>query len=908
MKWLNKESREFLSRGYLLGGVTPEQRIRQIADKAEEILDEKGFSDKFYSYMEKGWYSLATPIWLNFGLDRGLPISCYGIDIQDDTYDILRANAEIGAFTKNAGGTAGYFGKLRPRGAKIRNNGVSNGSVSFMQPFQTTSNVITQGQARRGYFAAYTDADHGDVEEFLECREEGSIIQDISLGLCFSDEFMKEALKGDKRRTTNLARFHKKRFESGFPYAYFTDNVNRQRPQVYKDKGMFLKTSQMCVTGNQRVVTSKGLKTAKDLFLLKKPLILFDNNTQVGSSEMKLIEKDVSVFKIVLDNGLTHTVTDYHKVSVRVKNKKDINVMCRDLSIGDKVNIQTNAGMFGNKEYKNEAFLLGLYQSDGTQNKKSKHFDIWENDFDIIEEIESGIKNLYSKYNYTPRYKNKGEKFIECNTGVSNVRKQRLTTQLFNKAALDFEKGCVPEWIFESSEETVWEYLRGLFIADGTAYLADKKTGSIKVEYTDINRQFLEELQLLMNNLGLNTSINLLRKGGVSLLPNGKGGNSKYKTKDCFRLTINNRKSQKLFDNKTGFISRKNINVHTLTEGKNSRKSARVVSITLIGREDVYCVTVDNDIHHWVCNGVITHNCTEIMEYVDEDVSFVCCLSSQNMLYFDDWKGTDVTEVLTKFLYTVYEDFIEKAKNIPFMEKAVKFAREHKSIGVGLLGLHSYLQSKMIAFESLEAKMISSKAAKHLNEHTLIVSKELAKRFGEPKLLKGYGEMFTTRCAIAPTTSSSFILEQVSPSIELLQSNYFIKDLAKGKYTYRNPYLKKLLEEKGKDTIEIWRSILKKGGSVQHLNFLSEHEKKVFKTFGEVSQLEIIQNAAAMQSHIDQGISLNLMVHPDTSLGEVNRLFYTAWELGLKTLYYQRSANLAQEVSRDLMECESCSG
>ncbi len=105
MKWLNKESREFLSRGYLLEGVSPEQRIRQIADKAEEILKEEGFANKFYSYMEKGWYSLATPIWLNFGLDRGLPISCYGIDIQDDTYDILRASAEIGAFTKNAGGT-----------------------------------------------------------------------------------------------------------------------------------------------------------------------------------------------------------------------------------------------------------------------------------------------------------------------------------------------------------------------------------------------------------------------------------------------------------------------------------------------------------------------------------------------------------------------------------------------------------------------------------------------------------------------------------------------------------------------------------------------------------------------------------------------------------------------------------
>ena len=542
-EWLNEDSRVFLSRGYLLEGVKAEDRVKEIADKAEEILGEKGFSDKFYKYMSKGWYSLATPIWMNFGLDRGLPISCYAVDIQDDTYDIIRANAEIGSFTKNAGGTAGYFGNLRPRGAKIKNNGVSNGAVSFMQKFQTTTNVITQGQARRGYFAAYLPADHGDIDEFMECREEGSPIQDIGLGVCFTDEFMEKAKSGDPASQKLLSKYHKKRFESGFPYAFFTDNVNKAKPQVYKDKNKHLKTSQMC---------------------------------------------------------------------------------------------------------------------------------------------------------------------------------------------------------------------------------------------------------------------------------------------------------------------------------------------------------------------------TEILEYVDDEVSFVCCVSSLNMLHYDEWKDTDAVEVMTKFLYTVYEEFIQKSEGIPFMEKALKFAKEYKSIGIGILGLHSYLQKKNIAFESLEAKMISSQSCKQLNEKSLVASKELAQKFEEPLMLKGYGEMFTTRTAIAPTTSSSFILGQVSPSIEPLQSNYFVKDLAKGKYTYRNPALEQLLEEKEQNTPSTWKSILIKGGSVQHLSFLSEHEKNVFKTFGEISQLEIIQNAAAMQKHIDQGISLNTMVHPDTPLKEINKLFYTAWELGIKTLYYQRSANMAQEVSRNLMECSSC--
>ena len=541
--WLNKESRDFLKKGYLLEGVSPEDRIRQISDKAESILGIAGFSDKFYNYMAKGYFSLATPVWINFGLDRGLPISCYGIDIQDDTADILRAVGEIGMLTKYGGGTAGYFGKIRPRGAKIKNNGVSNGSVAMMYPFQAVTDTITQGQARRGYFAAYQDVEHKDIEEFLECRSEGNTIQDLALAVCISDNFMEKAQNGDKESRKILAKIHKKRAETGFPYIFFSGNVEKGKPKVYKDKGLKINHSQMC---------------------------------------------------------------------------------------------------------------------------------------------------------------------------------------------------------------------------------------------------------------------------------------------------------------------------------------------------------------------------TEILEYTDEFKTFVCCLSSVNVLHWEELKDTDAIETLTYFLDAVYTEFIEKAKDLPYMEKAVKFAVEHRSIGVGVLGYHSYLQSKMIPFESLDAVFENEDIFKTINERTLKASKELAYLFGEPFMLKGYGERFTTRIAPAPTTGSSFILGQVSPSVEPILDNYFMKDLAKGKYVWRNPFLVKLLDEKGKDTTDVWNSILKHGGSVQHLNFLSEAEKGVFKTFGEISQLDIIKQAAQRQKYIDQSQSLNLMIHPDTTLKEVNALFYEAWKLGIKTLYYQRSVNMAQKVSRDLMNCSSC--
>ena len=543
MYWLNKQSRTFLERDYLLPGVTAEQRIKEICDRAEEILGIKGFSDKFHSYVEKGWYSFSSPVWSNFGLDRGLPISCFGIDIQDDIMDILRASSEIGAMTRYGGGTAGFFGKIRPRGSEIKNNGKTSGAVHFMELFQTITQVVSQGRMRRGFFAAYMPIDHGDIEEFLNCHTEGHPIQDLAFAVTIPEGWMQSMIDGDKKKRKLWAKVLQRRAEKGYPYIFFDDNVNNNLPQTYKDKGLKINHSQMC---------------------------------------------------------------------------------------------------------------------------------------------------------------------------------------------------------------------------------------------------------------------------------------------------------------------------------------------------------------------------SEIIEYTDEEKSFVCCLSSLNLLHYDDWKDTDAVEMLTYFLDAVYTEFIDKTEGIPFMEKARKFAIEHRSIGVGVLGWHSYLQSVMIPFESMEAKLLNTQIFKLIDERTLKASKELAKQYGEPKMLEGYGERFTTRVAPAPTTSSSFILGQVSPSIEPLFSNYFVKDLAKGKFTYKNPYLQKLLKDKGMNSSEVWRSIMSKGGSVQHLDFLSEREKFVFKTFGEITPLEIIQQAAGRQKYIDQSQSLNLVIHPDASLKDVNALYIEAWKLGLKTLYYQRSSNLAQETSRNIMDCASC--
>lgn len=543
--WLNKDSRKFLERGYLLEGETPEQRIADIGNAAGAYLKMSNFSSKFEEYMLKGYYSLSSPIWANFGRKRGLPISCFGSYVGDTMEDIMDKVSEVALMTKHGGGTSAYFGALRARGVPISSGGESTGSVHFMELYDKLMEVVSQGNVRRGSFAAYLPISHPDIEEFLKIRGEGHPIQNLSIGVCVSDEWMKKMLDGDKEARRIWGLVIKKRFESGYPYIFFNDNANNNAPKIYKDKG----------------------------------------------------------------------------------------------------------------------------------------------------------------------------------------------------------------------------------------------------------------------------------------------------------LKINN-----------------------------------------------------------------SNLCSEIMLSNKEDESFVCDLSSLNLEKWDEWKDTDAVETMVYFLDAVMSEFIDKTEGIKFMEAPRKFAETQRALGVGVLGWHSFLQSKMIGFESMEAKMLNNQIWKTIREKCDKATQELATKFGKAPIYNDSDEnrRNTTTLAVAPTTSSSFILGQVSPSIEPLNSNYFVKDLAKGKFTYKNPYLKKLLKQKGKDDDETWKTILIKGGSVQHLDFLNEDEKNVFKTFGEISQKEIIIQAAQRQKYIDQGQSLNIMIPPNVKPKDVNELMIFAWEQGIKSLYYQRSANPAQELARSILTCSSC--
>ena len=554
--WLTDHSRKFLEAGYLVPGVSPEQRIREIAERAEDILGIEGYANKFYHYMSEGFFSLASPVWSNFGKERGLPISCFGSNVSDDMGNILYTQSEVGMMSKLGGGTSGFFGNIRHRGAPVKNNGKASGAVHIMQLFETMVDVVSQGSVRRGRFSPYLPVEHNDIDEFLDIGTEGNPIQELTHGVTVSDAWMEEMIAGDAKKRAIWAKVIQRRGEIGYPYIFFNDKANKGAPEVYKEK----------------------------------------------------------------------------------------------------------------------------------------------------------------------------------------------------------------------------------------------------------------DLKILASNL-----------------------------------------------------------------------------------------------------------CTEIMLPSNEKWSFVCVLSSLNVLHYDKWKDTDAVETMVYFLDAVITEFLDKLdvyrdsddredrQTFLFMERAYNFAKENRALGLGVLGWHSLLQSKKLAFNSQGSYDLNTEIFKFIKEKSYKASEELAVRFGEPEVMKGYGRRNATLNAIAPTTSSAFILGQVSQGIEPIWSNIYVKDIAKIKTTIKNPFLMELLEEKGKNTTDVWHSIRNQDGSVQHLDFLTDEEKDVFKTYSEIDQMDIVYQAGNRQEYVDQGQSLNIIVNPDMPIKDINKLYITAWKMGLKSLYYQHSMNAAQKFKqkKDCVSCEA---
>ena len=314
----------------------------------------------------------------------------------------------------------------------------------------------------------------------------------------------------------------------------------------------------------------------------------------------------------------------------------------------------------------------------------------------------------------------------------------------------------------------------------------------------------------------------------------------------------------------------------------------------------------------------MTNICSEITLYTDELHSFVCCLSSLNVARWDEWKDTDLPELAVYFLDGVISEFINNAKNLPGFERSVRFAEKSRAIGIGVLGWHTLLQSKMIAFDSFAAMQLNALIFKTIRDKAEKASRDMAVSYGEPEWCVGSGKRHTHLMAVAPTRSNSIISGEVSYGIEPIPANAYVDKTAKGVFLVKNSTFDSLLKSKGQDKPEVWKSIVTNGGSVQHLEFLTEEEKRVFLTAREINQMALIRQASQRQQFIDQSQSLNLFFATNVNPAWFHHVHMEAWKMGIKTLYYCRSSSVlkadsatrqAEEKPKNIKdECAACEG
>jgi ribonucleoside-diphosphate reductase alpha chain len=858
--WLNEESRTFLNRGYITE--TPEERIKHIAYTAEKILKIDGFADKFEDYMQKGYYSLSTPVWTNFGKNKGLPISCYGSNVDDSLDSILNAAREIGLMSKYGGGTSIYLGNIRPRGTFISTGGQADGPVHYSKIYDTVIDTCKQGESRRGACALWLPIEHKDIEEFLEIGSDGNPIQNLQFGVTISDKWMEEMKSGDSSKRKVWAKVIQKRSEFGFPYIMFRDNTNNNTP--YKELGLEITASNLCVAPNTQILTEHGYFPIADL---ENEEVKVWNGKQWSNTIVKKTGENQKLLRVVTTAGYELDCTAYHKFYVQEKysRSKIIEKRACELKPGDKL-IKFDLPLIEGEKELDNAYVNGFYSGDGCLTPEGQRIYLYHEK-----------RNLVHKFDI-----------------ILNWTNQPEFKRMYGHTKTLKDKFFVPDASYTIKSRIEW--LAGYIDADGT--ITDDN-GSQTIQIASVEKEFLKEIQLMLQTLGVDSKVTLNRVEGKFMLPanDGTGQLKEYNCKEVNRLLINGNSLFKL--SQLGLVCER---VKWIIK-KPNRECAQFIKIQSVEElpnlSDTYCFNEPIE-HKGMFNGILTGQCSEIQLPTNSYESFVCCIGSINLLHWDKIENSDAIEIYTLFLNAVLDEFIVKSSILPGMKRAHRFAKNHRAIGVGVLGYHSLLQSKLIEFDSLQAKQYNYKIFKILKERTESASKELYQK-GITCIREGYAN--TTLVAIAPTKSSSFILGQVSMGIEPIKSNYFVKDLAKIKTVYRNPFLLQELEKYNLNTSEVWENILKHDGSVQHLDFPT---KKVFKTFLEISPKEIILQAAQRQKFIDQAQSLNLMLHPSIPAKDINQLYLYAWEEGVKTLYYQFSQSSAQSFVRNVLECSSC--
>lgn len=913
---------------------SPQERFAYVANAFSG--GDSDLAQRLYDYISKHWLSPSSPQ-LSFGRTKqGLPIACFLPYLPDTTRGLIDTWAEVSELSVIGGGIGLGVGIRQPDDKSV-------GIIPHLRTYDASCTAYKQGQTRRGSYAAYLDITHPEIISFLNTRRVSGVggdynykLMNIHNGVNIPDNFMrkvwfistvapilkleneikvkkiKEAIKEFKNskkwmddidlRIENLTVDNAKHYiekmdkwdlidphnkqvketisatelwerilvtrtECGEPFLHYIDTSNRMLPEHQKKLGLSVKQSNLCVVGETLILTKKGQFPIKDLV---------DQEVSVWNgeewSDVTIIQTGTQqeLVQVDLSNGTSIICTPYHKFITNPQQKRTIKniprIEAQNLNIGNAL-INFNLPIIkGDKKYDIEsAYTHGFFRGDETVFKRGqKRIGLYGEKRLLKNVLESKISE---------------EEIISNQDAIQPHLHKNIEGKF--KVPINATMDCRLKW------------LAGFFDADGII----STSGTTETQYIEsrsINKQFLMDIQTMLVGMGIKTSVTLHSDQQRKFLFNcHTEGVKECEYRPVWRLVITSYGLYHLSE--LGFKTyRLKWSTDKLSSLKNSEMFVTVTGVTKLDRLDnIYCFTEPLN-NAGIFNGTLLGNCSEITLPTDENRTAVCCLASLNLDYYDYWSDNEqfYLDVAT-YLDNVLQYFIDNAPRT--LKRAIYSATSERAIGIGALGFHSYLQSKNIEIESMAAYNLNNKIFKTIHTNLNKVNLILGTLRGEAPDCVGTGRRFSHMQAIAPNATSSIIMGNTSPSCEPFRANVYKQDTMSGSHITYNKHLKAILENRIYNTLElkeIYSSIKMCDGSVQHLNALTSHEKKVFKTWPEINQMALIRLASARQKYIDQSQSTSLFFNPNETKSYVHKVHFEAWLANLKTLYYFRSKKI----------------
>lgn len=819
-----------------------------IAAAEEDSKNREYYAHVFYNMMARLDFLPNSPTLMNAGrpAPHGQLAACFVIGVEDSMEGICAALRKQMLIHKTGGGTGFNFSNLRPKNSQVHStNGRASGPVSFMRLFDLSTEVVQQGGMRRGANMAILNADHPDIEDFILSKDEDGKIANFNLSVGITDEFMNKALDqpyGKEADLLDLIAVHA--YMSGDPGVVFLDALNRDNPCPQLGK---ITATNPCVTGDTKILTDKGYRRIDEC--VGKTVNVWNGET---FSEVipKVTGENQPVMRVAFSDGAELYCTPYHKFHIQKgfsKGGTEIIKEAKDLAIGDAL-IKTKYPIIYTVKQsmnKDEYYLNGFFTGDGSEYASGKK-----------------VLPLYGE-------KKKLAPFFSAFGTASEEQKNRITVYVTKYCQLR-DKFWIP---VDEHVQGRLSWLAGFIDSDGHR---NSKEGSVAI--TSIHRDFLDEVRLMLNTLGVHASVLPLKDACEKLMPDGKGGQKAYKCKKSYRLIISASEIAALVD--LG-LQTKRVDLSDITPNRNAGRFVKVVEIedanfTKLTADKVYCFT-EHQRHTGMFNGILTGNCGE-SPLLDNEA---CNLGSINLSNFYD---TENDKIDYSRLMNVVWDAVRFLDNVidagqyplPEIETAVKRTRK---IGLGVMGFADLLFKMHVPYDSPQARLIAGGIMNFIQRNAVAASEAYGKEKGIPSACHHLNRRNATVTCIAPTGTLA-LLAGCSSGIEPVFSLSHARTIT--------------TVDGGKHTVDIFHPVYAELS--KDMRITPSQLKRICVTAYNIAPLDHVKMQAVFQQYTDLAVSKTVNLPNEATVDDVLNVYIEAWKLGCKGTTVYRDGSKGTQV------------